>query len=142
MVNVNESSAIGASIFAGAFIMENFRWGIKGHYRRWLGESSSFDLSTGILLAVSHSDKFGFTGQASFVYRDHVSVFVQWDRVESRDYQADGYARTWHNELYGGIKLGSKPALYGVATEGGALLLLLIYVALSGDGFFCIDCNT
>lgn len=99
----------------------NERYGLLLRHRRWIGEQGTFDLTAGgIQTTINHSreshlDKrgFGLTGDIALGWRDYGQIVLRGDLARSEDRTA--------GTLYGGVRLGSKPAA-GAAITGGILL--------------------
>ncbi len=116
MSNQSERYALGGSLLAG--FDEEFRIGLKPRLRRWLGRSTSIEVSPGILLAGGGARLPGFTGHVGVNFAD---VAILTSQVEVLD-RGFGSNVAW----YGGIKLGSKPGLITSAIGSGVLAILAI----------------
>lgn len=138
MANTSEQSAIGGTLYAGLQFGEGLRWGLKARYRRWLANSLSIDVAPGILLSVAEKSSPGFTGHVGFNVDDRFAFVSQWD-VVTNPWHWNGTRPVSRREVgwYGGVKLGSKPALYGVALEGVALLAVIVTVVIACSGGAC-----
>jgi hypothetical protein len=136
MFNRGERSAIGGTLFAG--VLGSFRWGFKGRYRRWLNSSTSIDFSPGVLLGAGDYEAPSFTGHVGLNIEDRLAFISQWD-VLTNPWHWDGTRSVKRMEVgwYGGIKLGSKPALYGVALEGLAAVVLIVAAVIACSGGDC-----
>lgn len=122
MVNLNTQTALGGTLFVGAD-EHGWRIGIKPRYRRWLNQTISFDLSTGILIAGGNSEleaKFpGFTGHLGLSFGDWLALTGQ---MEIMRLETAGTDVAW----YGGLKVGSH-----AGRIGGVLFLIIAAIAVA-----------
>lgn len=130
MSNRGPRAAVGGTLLIGGG-GSGFRYGVKGRYRRWVGERSSLDVSAGPLGVVTRSQYseprisgYGITGGVALGWKDWAAVTVNADAVRGQGRNAGA--------LYGGVRLGSYPAI--VATAGIAAYIGLLLVLLSGEG--------
>lgn len=112
------------------------RIGLQARHRRWLGSDGTFDLTGGVVKTkfrprenshLEHS-AYGITGDVALGWRDYGQLSLRGDLLRS-----DG--RTG-SVLYGGVRLGSRPATV-VGVTGVALLA--VYVAWFAIGMAGAD---
>jgi hypothetical protein len=110
MSNRSRRTAVGATFLIG---MEG-RFGLKGRYRRWLPNRGFVDASAGALRAMVHlpaphfdTPSYGITGDVALGWRDWAAITVRADALR-------GGGRTTA-ALYGGVHLGSYPAVLATA---------------------------
>ena len=130
MVNRGSESAVGAAVQVG-FGYSGNRRGLTGRYRRWLaGGRGTLDYAAGLLrgqasLPYPHVSvgAHGLTGDVSMGWMDLVALSGRADllRAANGDYVS---------AVYGGVRLGSYPAI--VATAVYAALIALLVTALAG----------
>ena len=133
MANRGQRSAIGGSLYAttahgGAF-------GLKARYRHWMNNSTSIDFSPGILLKNGRGKIPAFTGHVGMSFGDQIAIVSQWDAVSYRGHR-DGILRTSQTEFFwsAGVKLGSKPALYGAAVEALVTVVGIVVFLATYEG--------
>ncbi|HEX6368307.1 MAG TPA: hypothetical protein VF006_05210 [Longimicrobium sp.] len=137
MRNVSPRDAVGAAVLAGGDA-NGERIALKGRYRRWTGRSSAMDVGAGVMFARRaephpdpdtpgnlHVPVAGLTGDVSLGLTDWVGVSVRGDLL----YDQDGRPATG---VYGGLKLGTRPAL--VATALPLVLGMIAFVVFAGSG--------
>lgn len=129
MANRNQRSAVGGTVLAGLERQGAARLGLKGRYRHWLGEQGMLDVSGGALRAsmrLPHPEPpataYGITGDVALGWRDWAAITVRGDALR-------GEGRTV-SAVYGGVRLGSYPAI--VATAVFAAYFALLMAAYSG----------
>ena len=127
MINRNERSALGGTIFLGVNTEESYRLGLKPRYRRWISSKLSLDFSPGILL-LGDDDSYkpdlpGFTGHIGLCYEDWLVLTTQLEIIHFKRFGTDV---AW----YGGAKLGSYP---GLAVFIGLPIAALIIGAMIGS---------
>jgi hypothetical protein len=120
MVNKGRS-ALGVLVTVGP----NDRWGLLLRHRRWIGSEGTFDVTAGVIhTEINHPEHsfldkqgFGVTGDIALGWRDYGQIVLRGDLART-----DRTA----GELYGGVRLGSKPAVAAATT--GAVLLGVYYI--------------
>lgn len=137
MENVSSHHAVGVAILAGGDA-NGERIALKGRYRRWTSRKSAADVGAGVMLARRaephpnsqtpgnlHVPVVGLTGDVAVGLTDWVGVSVRGDLLFDRDGKpAAG--------LYGGLKLGTRPAL--VATVLPFVLGAIGFLVFAGSG--------
>jgi hypothetical protein len=130
MSNRSQRSAVGGALFFGGG-GSNWRFGVDGRYRRWLGGRSSLDLSAGPLGVVTRSPYsqpstrgYGISGGVALGWNDWAALTVNADAVRGRGRNAGA--------VYGGVRLGSYPAMGATAAIAAYVGLLLLL--LGGEG--------
>ena len=134
MVNRGSSSAVGATVLLG-MDGRGERVGLKGRYRRWLDrDGGTVDLSAGILRAhVAGTfpdwspEALGVTADVSVGWGDLIATTARADLLRRRDGQVV-------NAVYGGVRLGSYPAVIGTATAA-IVVATLVALFFSGEDF-------
>lgn len=130
MKNVGARDAVGAAVLVGVDA-NGERLALKGRYRRWLSPRSAVDVAAGPLYARRaraepdivgnvHVPGAGLTADVSLGLTDWVGVSVRGDLLFDEDQRSSA--------LYGGVKLGTRPALAATAAPllfGVALALLV-----------------
>lgn len=135
MVNLDEDDAVGAVVLAGGDA-NGARMALKGRYRRWLGPAAALDLGAGVLRAgrsVPHEDRpgnrhvtaVGLTGDAGLGFTEWASLGVRADVLFSAGGQGPATA------YYGGVRLGTRPAL---AATAAPLVFAAIAFLIVGSG--------
>jgi hypothetical protein len=137
MRNVSPRDAVGATLLAGGDA-NGERIALKGRYRRWMGEGTAVDAGAGVMFArraEPHADPdqpgnlhvpvTGVTADVALGLTDWVGVSVRGDLL----YDQDGNPATG---LYGGVKLGTRPAL--VATVLPFVLGAIGFLVFAGSG--------
>lgn len=139
MVNRGPAHAVGATVLGGGDA-NGFRLGAKGRYRRWMGRDAALDLGAGVLVAQQsvpfqgadvnkpgnlHVVVAGLTGDAALGLTDWVSLSVRGDLM----LDADGSPS---HGVYGGLRLGTRPA--AVATVAPFVLALGLLLVVGGGG--------
>lgn len=132
MVNVTDHEAVGGTFMLGGDA-NGYRVALKGRYRRWSGRTSGIDLGAGVMGAgrsVAHADRAGnyhvpaagLTADASMGYTDWASVGVRADMLFSGEGGGPAFG------YYGGVRLGTKPALVATALPFvlGAIAILIV----------------
>lgn len=121
MANANERLAFGATFFAVAGGGQDPRVGLKARFRRWLNHSTSVEASPGVLLLGGYGEGPGLIGHVSLNFQDRLALTGQFEAE-------DGRGVDW----YAGLRLGSTPALIGIAAEAAAVAAVFI-ACLVGD---------
>lgn len=132
MKNVDPRQAFGGTVMAGTGDA-GIRLAAKGRYRLWLDDrQNSVDVSLGVLTAGVRSPRFsttergvGITGDVTLGFGDYVGVTAKVEAVRTRQRTAAA--------LFGGVRLGSYPAI--AASAIGAVGLLLLIAAISRTNF-------
>jgi hypothetical protein len=135
MVNVDENDAVGAVVLVGGDA-NGARMALKGRFRRWLGPAAALDLGAGVLRAgrsVPHVDRpgnqhvtaVGLTGDAGLGFTEWASLGVRADVLFSGGGQGPATA------YYGGVRLGTRPAL---AATAAPLVFAAIVFLVAGSG--------
>jgi hypothetical protein len=134
LVNRGPAHAVGATVLVGAD-PNGLRVGVKGRYRRWMGRHTALDLGAGVL-ATRRAAPFegaeadregnrhvvvgGVTGDVALGLTDWASLSLRGDLLAD----ADGSPA---HAVYGGLRLGTRPAAVATVTPFilglGALLL-------------------
>lgn len=123
MHNRGPSSAVGATLFLGGD-GHGIRYGARARYRRWLdSEGQSLDLSSGII-----AGSLPQTGLTAILSSDAALNFSDYGAVVAGVDVAHTHGRP-HAALFGGARLGSKPAV--IATGAVMVGAMLVYAALS-----------
>jgi hypothetical protein len=137
MENVSPRHAVGAALMAGGDA-NGERIAVKARYRRWNSRRSAMDVGAGLMFARRaephpssqtpgnlHVPVMGLTGDVAVGLTDWVGVGVRGDLLFDRDGKpAAG--------LYGGLKLGTGPAL--VASVLPLVLGVAAFVVAGGGG--------
>lgn len=130
MVN-NGGSAHGFLVSMGT----NERFALLYRHRRWVGTEGTFDLTAGPLQTAIHQPvhsyledrAFGLTGEIALGWRDYGQISIRGDLARAEGVTASA--------LFGGVRLGSRPAVVTAAT--GALLFgifaALVMTSFEGD---------
>ena len=132
MSNRSPHNALGGTVLIGVG-GNGGRLAVKGRYRRWLGEQGTLDLSVGALRA-SHrpsgdrqyaTSEFahGITGNVALGWKDWAALTVRADALSSGDRTISG--------VYGGVRLGSQPAILATAAVAA---LAAVLIATYGGG--------
>ena len=129
MTNRGPRAALGATLLLG-FGDSGGDVGLKGRYRRWLGrDGAALDVGGGVIRGTTNGRSgtrtgTGLTGDVALNAADYGAIVVRMDmlRAEGRNTSA----------IYGGVRLGSKPALVGTGALAVGFVLLLMAFA-SGD---------
>jgi hypothetical protein len=132
MRNVGPRDAVGAAVLLGVDA-NGERLALKGRYRRWLGPRAAVDAAAGVLYARRaapypdvagnvHVPGAGVTADVSLGLTDWAAVSVRGDVLFDEDRQSSA--------LYGGVKLGTRPA----AAATAAILLSAVALALLVGG--------
>jgi hypothetical protein len=133
MRNVGPRDAVGAAVLLG-LDGNGERLALKGRYRRWLGPRAAVDAAAGVLYARRaraepdfagnvHVPGAGVTADVSLGLTDWAGVSVRGDVLFDKDRRSSA--------LYGGLKLGTRPA---AAATSVPLLLGVALVMLVGGG--------
>lgn len=132
MRNVSSRDAAGAVLQLGGDA-NGIRLGLKGRYRRWTSPRTAVDVSGGMLVARRaepyapgerrgnyHLPVTGVTADLSLGLTQWAGVSVRGDLLFDEDGERS-------SGLYGGIKLGTRPTLAGLALPilGSALIFLV-----------------
>ena len=130
MSNRSPRTAVGGTVLVGIG-GSTLRLGLKGRYRRWIPERKFVEVSAGALRVATNTPYsqgritgFGITGDVSVGWRDWVALTARADAVRGSGHAASA--------VYGGVRLGSYPAI--VATAAVAAYIGLVLVLLSGEG--------
>lgn len=120
--DVAARTAIGWSVFIGSG-NGYAALGVRGRFRRWLGEKSSLEVAPGVIIAQDEHESLpgrppGFTGQVSFSPGPHMTFLADVYTIEK------GWEPTVRREtgLLLGLRLGGAP---GVAAGAVASLVAL-----------------
>ena len=128
MANRGPRAALGATLLLGAGTGGG-NVGLKGRYRRWLTpDGMALDVGAGVISGSAYSagardvTGTGLTGDVALNAADYGAVVLRVDmlRVDGRNTSA----------IFGGVRLGSRPALLGTGALAVGFGLLLL--ALSG----------
>lgn len=125
MVNRGERSALGATILLGAG--GGGRVGLKPRLRHWLADGKAVEVSAGLLIT-SPGEGFGFTGHVGLNLNDKVILAIQLEVFEHPsspvpvfDFDPNLITERPPSDLqarwYGGVKLGSQPAVIAMAVS-------------------------
>jgi hypothetical protein len=134
MRNVGPRDAVGAAVLLGVDA-NGERLALKGRYRRWLGPRAAVDAAAGVLYARRaapypdvagnrHVPGAGVTADVSLGLTNWAGVSVRGDLLFDEDRQSSA--------LYGGIKLGTRPA--AAATVAPLLLGVGLALLMGGGG--------
>ena len=141
MVNRGPADAVGATVLAGAD-PNGLRVGLKGRYRRWMGRHAAVDVGAGLLAGRRaapfegedagepgnrHEVVGGLTADAALGLTDWASLSVRGDLLLDRD-------GTPAHGVYGGLKLGTRPAMAATAAPLVLALVLGLVYATTGGG--------
>ncbi len=137
MRNVGPREAVGATLLVGGDA-NGERVALKGRYRRWNGRRAALDVAAGVLFARRaepylnpeqpgniHVPVAGLTGDVTLGLTDWVGASVRGDLLVDQD--GDRAAA-----LYGGLKLGTRPA--AVATAAPLLFAVILGALYAGSG--------
>ena len=137
MKNISERAAVGGT--AHARLGEDYaRAGVRARYRRWLGRSTSVDLSPGIIVLnkdeTYNTDYLppGFVGGAALNLGDlfALSLEAEYGRYSVREYTATEIHRSRSSQVTWrlGWKAGSLPGSIGMVAfiAGGIIYTLLL----------------
>lgn len=137
MRNVSSRDAVGAAVLAGADA-NGERIAVKGRYRRWMSPGSAMDVGAGLMFARRaepypdpdtpgnlHVPVTGLTADVALGLTDWAGVSVRGDLLVDED----GERAT---AVYGGVKLGTRPAL--VATVLPLVLGAIGFLVFAGSG--------
>jgi hypothetical protein len=122
MTNRGPQSALGATVLLGVGD-GGADVGLKGRYRRWLGDGGmAIDVGTGLFagsleIVNGKANGAGITGDVAFNAADYGAVVLRVDVM-----RADNRTAT---ALFTGVRLGSKPALGATGLLGVALILVV-----------------
>lgn len=123
MWNRGPRTALGGTLHLGGGGSE-VRIGLKGRHRRWIAGKGVMDVSAGVLRATVRAPHptlsapgYGLTGDIALGWRD-------WAALTARADVLRGDGRTV-SALYGGIRLGSYPAIVGTVAAAAYIALLL-----------------
>jgi len=120
LVNLEGPLAVGGTFFVGH--NGDAVLGLLPRVRTWTSDEVALDFAGGPLFG---SYRTRFTGYASLNYRDLLAGFVQYEL--DRD---GGCGSGSENQIFFGVKLGSKPGIYAAAI-GGAVAAVIIAVVIS-----------
>lgn len=129
MANRGPRTAVGATLLLGVGD-GGADVGIKGRYRRWLGtDGVSLDVGSGLFGGTLNGQRgsangIGVTGDVALNAADYGAVVARLDLMRADDRTATA--------LYGGVRLGSKPALAAMGLLGVGMLFLIRALA-GGD---------
>lgn len=128
MSNRSPRTAIGGTLHLGAD-GSGVRVGLKGRHRRWIAGKGVMDASAGVLRAAVRAPHptltapgYGVTGDVAIGWRDWAAITVRGDVLR-------GDGRTV-SALYGGVRVGSYPAIVG--TVAAAAYIALLFAAYAG----------
>ena len=123
MTNRGAHSALGATLVLGVG-SEGARIGAKGRYRRWLApDGSALDLGTGLVRGSYRSPQggsiaaSGVTADVMLNASDYIAVGTRVDVLHAAGRTA--------SVLYGGVRLGYKPAIAGSILVAAGFLVLV-----------------
>lgn len=122
MTNRGPQSALGATVLLGVGD-GGADVGLKGRYRRWLGDGGmAIDVGTGLFAGSlekvnGKASGAGITGDVAFNAADYGALVLRVDVM-----RADNRTAT---ALFTGVRLGSKPALGATGLLGVALILVV-----------------
>ncbi len=129
MANRGPRSALGATLLLGA-ASDGAEVGLKGRYRRWLSSDGiALDVGLGVVSGGGNSRNGattgnGITADVALNAADYGAIVLRTDALRVHGHTASA--------VYGGVRLGSGPALIGTGVL--AVGLLLVVAALSrGD---------
>ncbi len=132
MANRGRQSAVGATLLLGVG-EEGGRIGVKGRYRRWLtADNIAADYSAGLIVARVDGGapylgrgSVGVTADASLNAADYGAVTARVDVIPTGNQTAAA--------LYGGVRLGSRPALVGTGLLVAGFLALVVLLSSAYD---------
>lgn len=134
MKNVTPRDAVGAAVLLGVDA-NGERLALTGRYRRWLSPRAAVDASAGALYARRaraepdfagnvHVPGAGVTGDVTVGLTDWAGVSVRADLLFDEDGRSSA--------LYGGLKLGPRPAM--AATAAPLLFAVALALLMGGAG--------
>ena len=116
--NRDSSLALGGTFFIGH--NEDVVFGPVPRLRYWASEDIGLDLSGGLLFGGSRTRPMGYV---SLNYRDLLAGFVQYER-----YRDGGCGAATENQLFVGVKLGSRPGLITAAVGSAVAAIIIVSV--------------
>jgi hypothetical protein len=123
MANRSPRTAVGGMLHLGAD-GSGVRIGLKGRHRQWIAGNGVMDVSAGVLRAGIRAPYpelneagYGITGDVALGWRDWAALTVRADVLR-------GGGRTV-SALYGGVRVGSYPAIVGTVAAAAYITLLL-----------------
>ena len=119
--NVGESLAIGATLFVGH--NEDVVFGPLPRVRYWASTDVAVDVAGGVLLGPAKARPAGYV---ALNYRDLLAGFVQYER-----YRDGGCGQPTEDQLFFGLKVGSRPGIWTGAV-GSVIAGIIILVVISG----------
>lgn len=130
MKNRTENAAIGGTLYFG-ITSDIYRFGIKGRYRRWMGQKSFLDLVPGVILGGGDSKSDlnlpGLVGHIGVGLSDWIHLSGQIEIMRhafNQLYVGAPTGRKWTEvSWYGGAKFGGEAGIAG-AIVGGLVGLL------------------
>jgi hypothetical protein len=134
MRNVGPRDAVGAAVLLGVDA-NGERLAFKGRYRRWLTPRAAVDAAAGVLYARRaapypdvagnvHVPGAGVTADVSLGLTDWAGVSIRGDLLFDEDQRSSA--------VYGGLKLGTRPA--AAATAAPLLFAVVLGALLGGAG--------
>ena len=121
LVDLDSSVAPGATLFVGH--NEDVVFGPVPRLRYWASDGVALDMAAGLLWGASRTRPMAY---ASVNYRDLLSGFVQYER-----YRDGGCGQPTENQLFFGVKVGSRPGIVTGAV-GSVLAGIIIVVTIAG----------
>lgn len=121
LVNLGGSMAAGATLFAGH--NGDVVLGPLPRIRFWTSEVLAIDMAGGPLFGASRVRPMGYL---SVNYDDLVSAFVRYER-----YRDGGCGQPTEDQLFLGVKVGSRPGLW-TAAVGSVIAGIIIVVSIAG----------
>jgi hypothetical protein len=139
MKNISRRDALGVSVFGGPEIgFEEAQYGLRGRYRRWVGERSSIDVSMGAVFGTTYDiGAPGFSGILDYTISDLflASFGVDYANTSSCALHEDMFDSSCETKYVGrtylGVGLGSKLGLAAYAVGGVVGLLAALYATSS-----------
>lgn len=126
MANRGPRAALGATLLLG-FGDGGGDVGLKGRYRRWLGsDGAALDVGGGVMRGTTNGRSgsitgTGLTGDVALNAADYGAIVVRMDLLRAQGRTTSG--------VYGGVRLGSRPALVGTGVMAVGFVLLLMAFA-------------
>lgn len=135
LVNLGGPLALGGT--ASVALQGDLYFALKPRARFWVSPVMSVDVSAG----PAFSGPPTFVAEASIMYRDRIGFAVQAMPLESVLYdpvttQTSLIRKT---ALYAGLKLGSRPGLFGILADGAAVAVTIGAFIIACSGNRCFD---
>ena len=128
----NISSRVGLGVAGSVGLANEFHLVVKPRARFWLGPTTSLDLAPGLVLSGSPR----FVAETSIMYRDKIGFSLFG--LSNLEYRIENGLAVQRNrfDLYAGIRLGSKPGLFGIAGDALAFLVAIgaVLIACGNNG--------